>query len=82
MNTKKHRVVNKKVNVAVTVFTPDLLLSFYILRHTRKELIYENPVVGLSQSSNLIFLIDDACFQVGPVQRRFVFITDQMLSFP
>lgn len=41
---QKHRVVNEKVNVAITVFTPDFLLSFYILRHIRTELIYANPV--------------------------------------
>ena len=38
--------------------------------------------VCLSQSSKLILLIGDASFQVGPAQRRFFFITDQMLSFP
>ena len=38
--------------------------------------------VCLSQSSKLILLIGDASFQVGPAQRRFFFITDQLLSFP
>jgi len=38
--------------------------------------------VCLSQSSKLILLIDDARFQDGPAQRRFFFITDQMLTFP